>query len=343
VKLKRFSQIIGKDMKRYIPYALGELFLIVFGILVALYINNQNANYQYKDQIDNNFQRVYTELEENMTAARVVIEKLQEKDSMIYRVMNDSISAESYYKDKAPAYLILFYHDLNLEDKAFQNLMQLAISDNKYRNDLLNQVKELYSINENIKAVNKRIEAFVYEESLPLLARNTESFGDLTYKNQVKKDVVDFMMNSNEYKSYVSQYAIIAIKNQLRYNQTFLSMAEKVYEAIGDTYGLKAKVPESNLKKPLTDYTGSYVFEYGQYRDTLKVAYESDSLSLRWSQGTQMGLIRLNGDRFFTNTPGGGYFVTFDREEGKPEPVSLRIHLLSYRLLYQRISPTGEK
>ncbi|MCB0852787.1 MAG: hypothetical protein KDD63_11215, partial [Bacteroidetes bacterium] len=205
MKLKKFSQFIGKDLKRYIPYALGELFLIVFGILVALYINNRNTSNQYEKQIDNNFQRVYTELEQNIETATIIINKLQEKDSLIYRVMSDSVKSADYYKDLNLAYLTLFYHNLSLEDKAFQNLINLAISDNSYQDELLNQLKELYSINENIKEDNKRMSAFVYEESLPFVAENTETFGDLTYKSQVKKDVVDFFMTSNEYKSYVSQ------------------------------------------------------------------------------------------------------------------------------------------
>ena len=335
VKLKKLSQIIGKDLKRYIPYALGELFLIVFGILVALYINNRNTSNQYEKQIDNNFQRVYTELEQNIETATIIINKLQEKDSLIYRVMSDSVKSDDYYKDLNLAYLTLFYHNLSLEDKAFQNLINLAISDNSYQDELLNQLKELYSINENIKEDNKRMSAFVYEESLPFVAENTETFGDLTYKSQVKKDVVDFFMTSNEYKSYVSQYAIIAIKNQLRHNQKFLKMAKDVYADIGEVYGLKND--QTSVSKLFSHCTGTYMLEYGQYKDTIDIVFKNDSLLFTRDKGLQMNLIHLSQHRFYTDMDGGGYFITFTKDESNTEASDFRIHLLSHRLQYRRI------
>ncbi|MEZ4847274.1 MAG: hypothetical protein R3B93_01300 [Bacteroidia bacterium] len=335
MKLKKLSQIIGKDLKRYIPYALGELFLIVFGILVALYINNRNTSNQYEKQIDNNFQRVYTELEQNIETATIIINKLQEKDSLIYRVMSDSVKSADYYKDLNLAYLTLFYHNLSLEDKAFQNLINLAISDNSYQDELLNQLKELYSINENIKEDNKRMSAFVYEESLPFVAENTESFGDLTYQSQVKKDVVDFFMTSNEYKSYVSQYAIIAIKNQLRHNQKFLKMAKDVYADIGEAYGLKND--QISVSELFSYCTGTYMLEYGQYKDTIEIISRNDSLIFSRGKDLQMNLVHLSQYRFYTDMDGGGYFLTFNKDESNTEASGFRIHLLSRRLRYQRI------
>jgi hypothetical protein len=241
LKLIKLKSIIDNKLKRYFFYAIGELCLIVLGILVALYINNENANKQYKKEIDNNLLRAYSELEGNIEEAQETIMKIKEKDSLIYLVMNDLIEPEAYYKDINLAYLILFFYNLNIEDKAFQNLISINVADNKYREELLSSLKELYSINENIKEVNQRMSTFVYDKSLPMLAQNTKTFGDLTYKGEIKKDVVDFFSTSQEYKSYVSQYAIIAIKNQLRHNQDFLKKAYCLLSKMTNEYNLHNK------------------------------------------------------------------------------------------------------
>lgn len=328
MKFFKLNWALNKEFKKYIPYALGELFLIVFGILLALTINNWNSGNQYKKEVDNNFQRVFFELEKNIAQAQETIEQIQQKDSLIYLVMNDSIQAEDYYKDINLAYLTLYYYNLNLEDKAYQNLIKLNVSDNKYQNELITELKELYLINDNIKQANDRMSSFVYEECLPSLARNTESFGDLTYKSQVKKDAVDFFINSNKYKSTVSQYAIIAIKNQLRHNQVFLKKAYDIYSKINQEYLL---TQDSLYSIDYAMYTGNYV---GTRKDTFAVTLSNDSLFIT-KPNFKLGLIPIQKDHFFTGNDTGGYFVTFT--ESDSNRLNMRIHLLSNRLEYQRV------
>ena len=225
MRLIKLKSILDNKLKRYLLYAIGELCIIVLGILVALYIKNKNADNQYKKEIDNNILRVYSELDGNIDEAKETIMKIREKDSLIYLVMNDSIEPKTYYKDPKLVFLILNFYNLNIEDKAYQNLISLNVSGNIYKEELLSDLKELYSINKNIKKANQRMSNFVYDKSLPMLAENTKAFGDFSYKRQVKKDLVDFLTTSQKYESYVSQYAIIAIQNQLRQNQNFLKRA----------------------------------------------------------------------------------------------------------------------
>ncbi|MDN3594189.1 hypothetical protein [Zunongwangia endophytica] len=325
------KSIIDNKLKRYLFYAIGELCLIVLGILVALYINNRNANNQYKKQIDNNLLRAYSELEGNIEEAQETILKIKEKDSLIYLVMNDLIEPEAYYKDINLAYLILFFYNLNIEDKAFQNLISINVADNKYKEELLSSLKELYSINENIKEVNQRMSTFVYDKSLPMLAKNTKTFGDLTYKGEIKKDVVDFFITSLEYKSYVSQYAIIAIKNQLKHNQDFLKKAYSLRSKMTNEYNLDSK---NLLKKDslISQYKGLYSSK--TLKDTIAIKFANDSILFYRNKEFQLNLIPLTKDCYFTDNEGGGYFVSFLE---KKDTLRMELNLLSNKYLYEKI------
>lgn len=331
MKLIKLKSIIDNKLKRYFLYAIGELCLIVLGILVALYINNRNAYNEYKREVDNNLLRAYSELEGNIEEAKETIIKIKEKDSLIYLVMNDSIKPEAYYKDINLAYLILSFYNLNIEDKAYKNLISLNVVDNKYKEEFLSSFKELYSVNENIKEVNQRMSTFVYDKSLPMLAQNTKTFGDLTYKGQIKKDVVDFFSTSQEYKSYVSQYAIIAINNQLRHNQHFLKKAYSLRSRMANEYNLGS----GNLLKKdslISQYKGLYSSK--SLKDTIAIKFVNDSIIFYRNKEFQLNLIPLTKDCYFTDNEGAGYFVSFLEDK---DTLCMKLNLLSNKYLYEKI------
>lgn len=332
MKLIKLKSIINNKLKRYFIYAIGELCLIVLGILFALYINNRNSNNQYKKQIDSNILRVHAELEINIKNTQENILKIKKKDSLIFLVMNDSVQPEMYYRDINFAYLILNFNNLNIEDKAYQNLIALNIHDNTYRLELISRLKELYAGNQDIIEANDRMSAFVYDKCLPFLAKNTKSFGDLTYKDQVKKDVADFLTNSREYKSYVSQYAIIAIKNQLRGNQRFLEEAYTLNSEITKEYNIQSKIIFK--KDPLiSNYKGLYKHE--KFKDTLAVKLVNDSIILYRNKNFYVNLIPITEHSYFTEyEAGGGYFVSFSK---KSDTINMKLNLLSQEYIYKKI------
>ncbi|GAB5552634.1 MAG: hypothetical protein Sapg2KO_22250 [Saprospiraceae bacterium] len=310
------------------------MLLTVLGILLALYINTNNANKRYEKQIDNNFVRVYHELEKNVENTRTIIERLHTKDSLIHLVMHDSIDAKDYPQNFELAYLIINYHNLVLENKAYQNLIELNTSEKSYQDSLLSSLKELYSINEYITEANTQATTFVYEVSLPLLGKKIASFGDLTYKSQIKKDAIDYFTNDEEYKSYVSQYAIIAIKNQLRHNQSFLKEAQIVLDQIEKNYEIEPSLASFLEADSVQAYLGEY--QFAQARDTMSVQFKNDSLYLLLSSNMKLDLVPISRDRFFTDNEGLGYFVTFNKKTDKPH---LRLSALSINYTYEKIDP----
>lgn len=320
-------------LKKYLENALREIILIVLGILLALYINNYNSDYQYKRKLDENINRVYNELEKNIERAKFEIDKLQRKDSLIHLVMNDSIKESSAYNYNFElAYLIIYYHSLEIEDKAYQNLIELNNSENLYKEDIITQTKELYSINKGIVHVDERMSTFVYEKSIPFLAENIESFGELTYQGKIEEDAIKYFMESNEYKSYVSQYSIISIKNQLRHYQNFYIAAIDIYSKIGEEYQLENNINTNQIINK--NIEGEYINE--SIKDTLLLKNISDSFSLVRNQGFNIQLIPFEKNRFFSDTKQGGYFISFNSIDSID--YDMEIHLLSRRYKYIKTS-----
>ncbi len=328
MKLFKLKSIINNNLKNYLLYAVGEILLIVLGILIAMYINNWNSNNKYKKKIDNNFLRVHKELENNMKRARGIIKAFKKKDSLIYLVLNDSVKPEMYSKNSGLAYLIFSLYDLKIEDKAYQNLMALNISDNKYKEDLISKLKSLYSINKYIQQANQRMSDFVHEKAIPFSAQNTKIFTDLHYKEQVKKEAIDFFMTSQEYKAYVGQYSLIAIKTQLYFDQIFLQRAYKVYSEITEQYQLKKP---SFLKKDslISQYKGLYFSK--EKKDTLTVKVRNDSIIVCRDKKHKINLFPITKHDYFVN---GGGFVSFYH---KNDTINMKMSRLSHQRVLKKI------
>ena len=50
---------------KYMRYAIGEIVLVVIGILIALQINNWNEKHQAQNKMESNFQNLTEDLESN--------------------------------------------------------------------------------------------------------------------------------------------------------------------------------------------------------------------------------------------------------------------------------------
>ena len=64
---------------KYMRYAVGEIVLVVIGILIALYINNWNEKRKEVTKFNNQLIKVRDELKENISSFNISINVIKEK------------------------------------------------------------------------------------------------------------------------------------------------------------------------------------------------------------------------------------------------------------------------
>ncbi|MFT4664382.1 MAG: hypothetical protein ACI8YQ_001014 [Polaribacter sp.] len=67
-------------------------------------------------------------------------------------------------------------------------------------------------------------------------------------------------MTSQEYKTLVSRYAILAIRNQLNTNQSFYKEAIKAYDSISDYSDLECNNTFTLSESLAGNYKGAYIY-----------------------------------------------------------------------------------
>ena len=77
-------------------YALGEIILVVIGILIALQINNWNENRLQQKQLLAVYERTLTDIENDIQELTVSVESHDSIEYIFKRVINDSITPDLF-------------------------------------------------------------------------------------------------------------------------------------------------------------------------------------------------------------------------------------------------------
>lgn len=104
--------MLGKKTRRYLSYAVGELVLVVFGILIALQINNWNESRIEQRQISDYAHALINDLERDLVMIRVIATEINvlinKVDTLAVYIENKSINEvrniDLYYLMRAPFY-----------------------------------------------------------------------------------------------------------------------------------------------------------------------------------------------------------------------------------------------
>jgi hypothetical protein len=153
--LRKIRQKLLQENKvtRYLAYAIGEIFLVVIGILIALQINTWNESRKEKNYI----LKVYTQIRQDLQAdtlnLRLSIEDLEAKNARITEIIQRSIPVTYYDTLNESNYAACdkCISDItNLEpfqylDKGYQLLKAVNTAQNFKEDSLSNAITQFYS------------------------------------------------------------------------------------------------------------------------------------------------------------------------------------------------------
>ncbi|QJP34654.1 hypothetical protein F0365_09740 [Nonlabens sp. Ci31] len=103
-KLRRGS-LSRKRFPKYLLYAAGEIFLVVVGILIALYLNNLNEIHNSQAKADILLEDVLNELNVNIATIENQIDFFHKKDSVFWAVKQNRVTMQTYTDPSHPEFI----------------------------------------------------------------------------------------------------------------------------------------------------------------------------------------------------------------------------------------------
>lgn len=304
----------------YFLYAIGEIILVVIGILIALYIDNRNEEKKNEEKIKTILSEVLVDLTEDIRKTSELIHFYEQKDSLIKQVFTDTLTYEDYKGRSGLVYLniIINYNDFRIHDNGFTNLMRNSdIIPTKYE-PFLDELKQIY-INDKkrIEANLETMQDFVLG-TVDMYAKNFPWCSELFLGN-ISDEIIQYHMHDPYYKNELIRYQIIATGNLSPILKDFNQYATVAYISIAKEVEPEKKLPDfisSNMviidSKTLQTYRGKYEYPL-QEGLVAEVTAEENQLFMQLTGQQRFELFAKSATEFTNATH--GVRIVFNKAE----------------------------
>ncbi len=209
-KIRR-NLVMESNTGKYFKYAIGEIILVVIGILIALQINNWHENRQKANEIESLMQVFENELNKNIEACNLFIEYGFETDSISSLYKNEKITKQMLADDP----YLEWGFGTNTQQFADDRLSELISVEkrlpNKYKK-LITDLKELKRRIESQRSWEKK----AVDLSLSRFKEMTDTLPWMFKYDSISRDKArDYYLTDEIYKNKVLHYNTLQLSENV--------------------------------------------------------------------------------------------------------------------------------
>ena len=195
VKIERLKFFFENRFRKYLFYAVGEIVLVVIGILIALAVNNRNSKIINERKIEGVFKEIKINLIHDIREAEQTITYYNKKDSLIQLVMNNRVTKEMFKDNYDLFFLLYYYKSFQLSDSGYNLLSEdLDLIPEQY-NSLMPFLQNVYKRD---RPLFISINQYIIDYTFRMLERWALQHKYYTLSDDGK---IDFFMNEDSFKN----------------------------------------------------------------------------------------------------------------------------------------------
>jgi len=226
LKIKSFT---NRRVGRYLLYALGEIVLVVAGILIALQINNYNEEQKQKKLVDGVLNSITYDLELDTLTVGAAIKYYEARDSVAKAIIDDKYSREDFEKCTLCPTLISTYVPLKINDKGYSRLKEIVDSSKK-KDTLTVEIVQFYNaFDALLTQFGDEVKQFTLENVRDW--RDNEPWFSKVTSGRMDERLYDYM-ESQDYKNKVAYYYVIVCRNYNTMLKAYKTNATEVLKNI---------------------------------------------------------------------------------------------------------------
>jgi len=224
--LKFFRKIRYKFIKEgrfinYLKYAVGEIFLVVIGILIAVSINNWNENRKQHRLYLTILKNIEADMKSDTLIFHQTEDNFRKGDSIFNRILRNEMTREDYINCERCANIINVHAPLSFKTKGYEMLKGYVDNQNEAKDSLASDILMFYSqITDLSQIINEHIKNDV-SGNLKYWKENHDWFY-LNHEERIKnEDFLNYVVNSTDFKNRVAMQRILVVKNLKSILDTF--------------------------------------------------------------------------------------------------------------------------
>lgn len=200
---QRFAFMNGKQFRKYMVYAIGEIVLVIIGILIALGINNWNQEKQLKNTNVELQKKVLMQLDKDIAFLKDFNDDIEGLNHTYLKVLGRDYDKEKVNEGSMISTVLFSVNTLSL-DKHLNNLIDNATLDNSLASQELVDLNSLYKI--YLKDIED-IEAIIYDKmtnNLAVIEETQSWYSELITDFVCRNDCITYLLNDEGHKSRIA-------------------------------------------------------------------------------------------------------------------------------------------
>jgi hypothetical protein len=260
----RKKLIESGSIPKYLLYAIGEILLVVIGILIALQVNNWNEERKNKQAILTIFSDIQEDLLNDIQEFDLALEWYQNLDSITDHIISGKLTKEDFLnnKDRELFQPGLGYYGILQSDQSYQLLLN---SKDKIPLEYKEIMKSLSSLYEEDQYFLNSLQQMLKDVSVIYRDQITEEHEwSIAYSNDmITEEMADYFANSTYHKQKVSNWRnrlqlLLNIINRVKAKSLtnymimrHLTMDDSELPALIQNFGLSGEPPIGDYKAKL--------------------------------------------------------------------------------------------
>lgn len=233
--LKIFRRIRQKilfqnKISSYLLYAIGEIALVMIGILLALQVNNWNEERKAEGELNSILKTVTLDLVRDTLAANSIVSFYNENEENSLKIINKEINQNNYKECPKCLNLTSRYLSFSIQTKGYEMLKKFS-NQNTIKNDtLVTAITQFYG--PLIQAIDDSNE-FIKKEVLSNVdIYKTKSWFVDWIQGKKNEKMILYFTESEEYRKQVASHLLLAGKNHKLFVDIYRKGAKQIIEKI---------------------------------------------------------------------------------------------------------------
>jgi hypothetical protein len=221
--------ISENKLSKYLFYAIGEIALVMIGILLALQVNNWNEQRTLKDKVTSIYAIVKSDLEFDIVMIDKVIAAMSPEEIVLKRIMDGDMTLEDYQNCDKCEFVIGGFPDITLKSRGLSLLEENSTLFDLEKDSIYIRVNEFYSYFITEIAVDMEEIEIDYSDNFAYWKTNKTWFPDNLFgiKNN---DFVEYALSSPDYLNRVASWRRLYFNNYLGHLKDYKESASLLIE-----------------------------------------------------------------------------------------------------------------
>jgi len=220
---------------KYLKYAIGEIVLVVIGILIALQINNWNEERKLNNRINSVFTIIKSDLISDIETIDKVVNSAAYKDSIIKKVLSKDLTYDDYINCQECHSYLFGFPDITLNNRGIKLLESNSSNFNSQPDDLSISIIKFYNyFNIEIDVATKEITKD-FDNNYSYFKNEKTWFEDYI-TGEKNDDFIKYALTSTDYRNRVVSFDMLYLEIYLghlkQYKENALVLIENIKEEV---------------------------------------------------------------------------------------------------------------